>query len=388
MVKKIVFVARDAAPSGAFALLADALLKRGHTVASLCGGGKPLAVGIPEIERVAGEANLVVLGMSSSEELAGPELAAGEAARKNGVAYGFYGDVRNCWGRAREGAWFAPLAKEAAFYLGVNETDAETAREVFPNAELIGTGNPLREEMFFPKVTREEVRGKLGIGDDTCLILAPGGKCAAVNIGLWSALADAVAIPFRKLQVILACHPGDRTPFALDGVVVAKAVADGAGAGEVENLHTLGIYDEIVKFGGGKFRIVPKAEMDTASLVVGSDLVIEFGSDLVIEFGSSEGMRAACLRIPVITYATELALNRLESMQGSRELELVDNGGSMLVKGNWDSDENLGSRIPFVLKGGLDQVRKQQEIGYPKPERPGATLEAMIGAIESILSSV
>ena len=114
---KVVLVARDAAPSRAFSKLAPVLQESGFDADLLVGDGKPLIEG--EIINLVERANIVVLGMSSSENLARPEILAGETAKKWGIPYGFYGDVRRCWARARAGAWFEDLASRTSFYFGI-----------------------------------------------------------------------------------------------------------------------------------------------------------------------------------------------------------------------------------------------------------------------------
>jgi len=153
--KTVVFVARDAAPSGCFKLLEPVLKDCGFGVTLFTGGGRPLAEQPHEITSAIRGAGVVVLGMSSSAELAQPEIAAGQVAREAEVPFGFYGDVSGCWVRAKNPAWFWGLAVDAAFYCGVTQQDADAAKQVFPNAKLIGTGNPLREEMAFPNFTRD-----------------------------------------------------------------------------------------------------------------------------------------------------------------------------------------------------------------------------------------
>lgn len=186
---KAVLVARDAAPSYAFKLLKPELERRGVEVADYLGEGKPLdsppASILISVQRAA---NVVVSGMSSSNELAEPEIAACRAALAEGIPFGFYGDTYHCHERAREGAWFGEFREPAAFYFAINENEARAAKNVFPNALCVATGNPLWENFAFPKQNRAQVRQVFEIADDEFVILSPGGKSPVVNILVWSAL--------------------------------------------------------------------------------------------------------------------------------------------------------------------------------------------------------
>ncbi len=80
----------DAAPSGAFTRLKEVLERLRFEVKLFVGNGKPLTAGMEEVRDAASNADVVLIGMSSSVALAEVELAAGEAARAAGKPYGFY----------------------------------------------------------------------------------------------------------------------------------------------------------------------------------------------------------------------------------------------------------------------------------------------------------
>ncbi len=358
---RIVCVARDAAPSRAFTRLEPELTKRGHAVQLFVGDGKPITASLDAVRGAASEASIVVLGMSSSKELAEPELVAGRVARDGGIPYGFYGDVRRCFNRARPGAWFEELAEHAAFYFGVNGEDALSAREVFQKAMLEGTGNPLREDMAYPTFSRAEVRQKLGIADDEFMVLCPGGKCATVNIATWVAVQDALAVlDSRKWRMILATHPGDRTPEAVD-------LKDG---------KPLKIYDDLVQFAPVKTQFVSKEVLGSSELVPGADLVVEFGSSI--------GMEAAAQGIPVVTYCTGVAEKRNEKASGTRVTELVELNVS-IAAGRLQGLRRLSDVIDGLLIGRADaaHLRSCQLFEFPKAER-GAAIRKMADALETI----
>ncbi|MDZ4345054.1 MAG: hypothetical protein U1E51_21745 [Candidatus Binatia bacterium] len=362
--KNVVLVARDIAPSSCFERLAPVLQERGFETELIIGKGKPLPPTITPhtIILAASQASLVILGMSSSLELAEPEIVAGAAANGAGVPYGFYGDVRRCWGRARPGAWFEGLAENAAFYFGVTQENADAAREVFPKAQLIGTGNPLREEMAFPRLTREEVRSKLGIAPEEKLVLASGGKFAAEQMASWVVLIEALTCltaEDQRFQLVLATHPGDRVPYAVDAVTKKE----------------MRLYEELVSSSPILTRIVGKDVMATSDLVPGADIIVEFSSSL--------GIEGAYQTVPVISLGFETLFRKIERISGTRSLEAVEDGLSELVVA--DVRHLTGAIRKLLTPEGFAPMKARQQEVYPKPTERGAALRKMADAIEMIL---
>src|SRR5262245_60521345 len=147
---KVCLVARDIAPSNAFEKLKQALIAAGHAVNALLGMGKPPTFGKSDIEAAMKESDIVVVGMSSSKELAEPEIAACTFAWAAGKPFGFYGDTFHCHERAGEGCWFAPFAEGVSFFFAINEGEADSARKLFVNAQCVATGNPMWESYGTP----------------------------------------------------------------------------------------------------------------------------------------------------------------------------------------------------------------------------------------------
>lgn len=344
---KIVLVARDAAPSGCFSRLEPVLRERGFEVELFVGAGKPLVQSVKRIEQATSVSTIVLLGMSSSAELAEPELVAGRSALEAGIRYGFYGDVPRCWARARPGAWFEELASSTSFYLGITDNDAEGAREVFTSALCVGTGNPLREDMAFPRLTREDVRKKLGVSDEHKLILASGDKFAAGNMVTWATLIGTILrFKEQEIQLLLTLHPGDRTDLKL--------------------------YDELVELSSVPTRIIPR------DVLTGSEMIP--GVDLVVDFGGSIGIEAAYSRVPVISLEFEVLFISLERKNGNRLREAVEAGAAMGV-----DPAGLEEAIRLLLgPEGVANMKKRQETSYPKPIERGVALKRIADAITRI----
>lgn len=360
MNRKAVLVGRDAAPSGCFKRLEPILKERGFDVSLIVGEGKPLTKTTEEIALTASHASVLLLGMSSSFELAQPEIVAGNAARNAGVPYGFYGDVPRCWARARKGAWFEELASDAVFYCGVTQADADAAREVFPKAQLIGTGNPLREEMAFPRFIREEVRAQLNVAPEEKLVLAPGGKFAAGNMASWVVVMDALSLlagDGKRFQLVLTTHPGDRIPHAIDAATQKE----------------MKLYEELVSFSPVPARIV-------GDVLTTSDMVP--GADIIVEFGSSIGIEGAYQNVPVVSLGFEILFRRLEQVSGTRTLEAVGDEISELVVADISK---LAETIRGLLtEEGFARMRARQQELCPKPTERGAALRKIADAIMQI----
>jgi len=353
--KRVVLVARDIAPSACFKRLVEVLEKQETETVLIVGNGLPLKETLEEISLAVSTADVVILGMSSTAELAEVEVSAGETARRLGIPYGFYGDCARCWARARAGAWFESLAPGAQFYFGVTQADAEASQEVFPNARLVGTGNPLREDMFFPRFSREEVRTKLGLGMEKKLVLAHGGKFAAGNMVSWVVLVEALSILAKdghNFQLILSLHPGDRTPEAVDR----------------GNETKMNLYEELVSYSPIPTTIVRRGdELTTSDLIAGADIIVGFG-------GSPE-VEGACQNIPVISLSFEVLAQKIERECGRRVFETVDFGTAELVVAD---ATKLAERMRSLLtsEGFALMAYRQREV-YPKPTERGAAIAKM-----------
>jgi len=366
MPEKILFVARDAGPSGCFELLAPVLEEKGLGVELILGKGSPITMTEDEISsRVLGS-DLLVLGMSSDENLAQPEIFAASIAKKHELKYGFYGDVRGCWRRAREGAWFNPFAFDTSFYLGLTGEDASGAISIFPNAEVFGTGNPVREKMAFPRFTREEIRKDLGVERWEKCVLVAGGKLSAGNMAQFVVTMEALHLLRKRttyyFKLILTTHPGDRARSAV----------------EPETGERIPFYEDLVSLSPVPTTLIDKKNFATTDLVP--------GADILIEFGSSVGFAGAYRRIPVISLGFEPLYRMLEEEGDTRRFELEESGLSELVTG---SPQNLAVAIEKLLHpDGFQAMRSNQERLCTIPKKEGLALRKMDAAIEKMLGYI
>lgn len=360
---KVCLVAHDAAPSRCFNGLQIALTLgiSGVQVVKYVSDGMPPTVSIAELRAEISSSDFVLLGMSSTPDSAEVEVRAGEIAREMHVPYGFYSDVLFGIERARSGAWFNHLARGATLVVGLFSRD--TARDIFPNARAVQTGNPLREDMSFPFSTRSWVRSKLGIGDEKLLIHIPGGTFCGGNIATIMLVLDACALtlPVDSVCVMFTPHPGDQTLRAVD-----------AGTGVELNL-----YQEIADDAPVEMRVIRKDFLTSSQVVVGADLVVEYTGSVSIE--------AAYNRIPVISPTFVVWARKFEQESFRTMTEMVESGAAYQVY----PDAYEYGRVLQNLLNPQHEARVKliaaQEHAYPRARERGATMQAIVNALRGVL---
>jgi len=205
--KLIGLVAHDMAPCLAFGLLAVALVKKGFGVIPvLLKAGQKSA---PDNWDELLACDSVVIGMSSSPELAQAETSVANWAKEKKVPFFFYADTFGVYGRE----WFAPFRGLASgiFVLDYPE-EIQAARELFPNALIIPAGNPTHLAYFSHPITRKEIRRRIGFGTDDFVILVSLCKSQALNFELLKAVRLGVCMTRnrRRTKVVFSLHPGDK----------------------------------------------------------------------------------------------------------------------------------------------------------------------------------
>lgn len=357
--RKIVLVGRDQAPSEAFQRLAEELAEDDSIhVISFLGFGKPIQGIDEDFEQIfcaaIESASIVVIGMSSSLELAEPEIAAAQYAAGAGIPFGFYCDTFGCHNRS----WFSQFRSDeyADFLFVINEKEAGRAREVFPLSEVVVSGNPRWEDFVFPKFTRQEVRAKLGVAEKEKMILVPGGKIPAINIILWEAVMSAVHLSsVPGVKIFLSRHPGDYPKDEMEAKWLEK------------------VYGDLVKFRGRVDVNFLDRGTKTSDVLPGTDLLVESASTL--------GIEAAFQRIPVIDYFSRLALNRMKETSGTIDWELCAQEAAMRI--DEGGEDSLLDVIEFLLSHNdpVGYLVEAQEENYPVPAEKGTAVRIMADTI-------
>ncbi|MEK7078036.1 MAG: hypothetical protein AAB911_00525 [Patescibacteria group bacterium] len=292
--------------------------------------------------------DVVVCGMSSSPELAKEELAACEAAVKAGIPLCLFADTFRSWARP----WFEPYRQAASALFVINPEEAEKARNLFPHAKIVASGNPAWEDFFFPKYTREEVRQKLEITDEQKMILVPGGKCLAQNMLLFGAVIEAANQPGSGYRVVLTLHPGDSNPSE--------------------------IYADLVKYSRTLVLVIPKEMLSGSEIIPGCDVVVQSGSTI--------GIEAACQRKPVIEYLTYVGLGNWERQTGSRKMETIELG----IAGELRAFHGIHELSLYIHQlTGAEHIARlgslaQQEKVFPQPAEKGVAVKMIINTLQEL----
>ena len=341
---KFALIAQDIAYCQAADLLIKQLCKEGHEIFSVLSHGKQVEGTLEAAQKAVEAADVVWLGMSSSFKLAHFEVYAANLAQKLGKPYGFYAET---YGVTNGRVWLHELYKDASFVFVLNDDEAQVARTLFSKGTVYATGNPVWEDFFFPKKTREEVRRTLGIPVDHSLILSPGGKTLEANVELWEAVAHVQSMRAEDTHLIITPHPGDNN-FS-------------------EYPH---LYDKYLEVYGT--RIVQKIEMSSSEILAGADLVIQNGSTI--------GIEAAHLLIPVIDYFGPCARAKLlEVLQSEKWPPCDEMGVSVRVD---DNKEKLLSLATSALSKKMVKLAERQGEVYQKPEKLGATVQTMVNVLK------
>ena len=329
---RIVLVGNMKATENAFVPLSHELARRGHSVVTHL-----YSRDAGTIVRECEKADLVCTGMASSDELAFPELLAcgcGICAR---LPVALYADLPGSWRRPH----FQSLMPMVNCLFVTNELTAMAVRGKYGSLlHIVASGNPEFEGFFSPKFTREEVRSRLGIGDES-LIFSPRGKSVGVNTIHWQAAIEAAIRLGRKIQVVLGLHPRD--PEGKDGYSALESLAQNSGV-QVRFLQGL----------------------SSSELLPGIDLMVSSASTLDYE--------AACLRIPVITFFSKEALERRKKDTGETSWEPCESGISHEIK---DSPPEVLANAMKELLENPETMQKLQEEVYPKPPAKGAAVRIM-----------
>lgn len=350
----VTLVGRDAAPSKAFGRVAEELEKRGVKCAAFLGGGKPIIASTEQIAANIKISNFVMIGMSSSSELAKEELFAARVVVEAGVPFGFYSDTFGSYQRP----WFETFRYKASLLLVLNEQEKAAAQKLYPNAEIVVAGNHEWEDAAFPKYSREEMRSKLGVAENETLVFLPGHKSVPITSYLLMSAVHAMnqvaaEMGNRGWKVILAPHPGDGvSPKAYAEPVLFTKVPVAIVTKEktyVRKENSAGSEPELEEREGG----FPSSDILPAA-------------DLLVESASTFCQAAAIRRIPVISVLSEVSKQRNVVVFGKRDWEPVLQAVALEVYGNANG---LACQIKELYSSSdswlLNNLRRRQEELYP-----------------------
>ncbi len=208
MKKTIMMVAGDPGPSGLFEVLADELTRLGHVVNLLVRKDLPDVVSGKHIDSIK-TSNALLVGMSSTSEVAASEIACAELAISYGVPVGLLPDTFGVI--SRQG--FEEVGRKASFACVLNEDEKYHDRSVVKPEISYVTGDP-RWDIYFapPRLTREEVFGRLGVGLDRELVLFAGSKFSIMTAGplmIGLTAIHGLDPSAARIHAVLGLHPAD-----------------------------------------------------------------------------------------------------------------------------------------------------------------------------------
>ena len=349
---KVTMVARDLAPSRALEMVRQKLSERGIEVSAHLGGGKPLVSSSDQIESDVQNSNLLFLGMSCSPELAKEEIGATKVAVEHGVRFGFYADLFGTSSRT----FFTPFRGQTSFVFVISEEEAKSTRRLFPNAEVVPSGNPVLEGAFTVLKSNAEVRALFGLEEKDLLMYCTAGKDLEVNRLHFRAVVEAVSLLCTKerWKIFFMLHPGDQNPPSA--------------------------YEDFIQTEGIWVRLISSKDVKVKGL---ASLDLISACDLMIAAVSTSGIEAACLRKPVIDFFSEPGLKRMREQTGYEVWPPVAFGVSRAAH----NCQELACAIDDLMSSGFNAMRVRQEACFPKPATADAAVKSMTDTIMKILNS-
>lgn len=338
-----------------------ALQERGHRVKTFLANGQKPTFTESEVGEAVKEADFVLLAVS--ENLT-ETLRAGAIAKECGIPFGIYASGGP---NGYRGSNLAPLRSDTGLVFVFNESEVGPTQTLFPKAKVVVTGSLHWENFFFPALSREEARTKLGVAKDELVILVPGDKDLVLNIllfGLTIEAAGELASDLgRHVRVVIGFHPRDLNPISA--------------------------YQNLGRFVPPNVSVTFLRREAATNIPGGMDLRVQptphalSGADIVVTFVSTLGYEAACQRIPVVCFFPLYGEKWLESLTGTSEWKQCGNGTAREVRGC--SAENLAEEMLSILTPGPEQkrLRQKQEMVYPNPPEKGAAVRSIVEALEN-----
>lgn len=358
----ITLVAGDFMQSHEFEVFAAKLRERGHEVKVFLAKGKPPEFTEEELEQAVVGSDFVLLAVSNSFN---ETLRAGQRAIQNGVPFGIYAAGPLYY----LGPNLEPLRRSCQLLFVFDKSEITPAQELFPNATIVPSGSPHRENYLFAELTRDEARARLGAADDKEKILVVSGdKNLTTNILMFGATIEAagnVDPAFGRVRVVIALHPGDRNPISAYADL-ARYAPDNVSVTFIRRETRYEVPSDL------DFRV-----LSTPHILPGADLVVNLSSEI--------GIQAACLRIPVICLFSSFGeiWNERENGVQRGQWEQERNRSAFVIRGL--STERLARSISAILLGG-NPLRMAQEDAYPAPPEEGSAVKAVVNALENFQS--
>ena len=276
--KNVLVVAADYGESQVALGLCEKLLEAGASVQNLLGNGQdPSPITIDMVQRGVALSDIVVVLTSDNTAI---EVAAASFAVMNSKKLVFVSLGFRSW----EKEDFTPFRKHVSLVVVSDQIEAEKATDLYPNANVLVSGDPLCEGMASPSLSREEVRAKLAITKNQALVLISGEKEININIPLGVTVLEALRLMSapKLFRVIFTIHPGH--------ALLPKQVT--------ANIP------ELIEFYWSQLEgYIPDVEVTSSCKAnpfgIGTPDMVA-GADIVVGTNSTEQVRAAYQHIPAV----------------------------------------------------------------------------------------
>lgn len=308
-------------------------------------------------------ADVVLVGLASSEALSRPEVAAVTRAYAAGKPFGFFVDFPGVL-RGRGERWFGPtFLANAAFVFLVNERDEADARELCPRATACVTGHPKNEGAEEIMLSRSELRKALNLSEDSFVVLITGTKTQTVNEAVIGVVKSAYDIlrpagewaEFSPTFLYLQ-HPGEEG--------VDARVYEGCGG------HCVRVISK-----GGK---IGETSLSAETLLPAADVFLNIASTAVD--------RAGYLRMPIL-WALPREVREILKRNSGFAVPSECGGDEPVAMAVTDGAElALALRSLWKRESLGETLRHREESYYPIPTPPkGTAVKAMVEVLDRIL---
>ncbi len=334
-------VAYDAGPCAAFKMM---LGRWPDWHGFLLQAGKAARPTGEELQQQIRLADVVLVGLSS-KRTADFELEACRQTVAAGKSLAFFSDTFGSWARP----WFVVFRDYVSLVTVVVDSEVPAARAIYPNAQVVATGNPTWEQ-FHESGYRGSARLAMGAKEKESVFFISGCKDYSVNCEMLSATFEAVR-DVELPRVVFSKHPGDQT--LSDKYVQQMNVSPPEVNFTYHSEHT----------------------RPGEAIICGADVVIVYNA-------ASIAMRAVALQLPLVVLRTPLAAARfLEESESEvnpilQARAAVDGGMSASSLGN-AFREVIGGVPAFWL------VTRQKKF-FPTVSR-GAYVNALRNAVKEMV---
>ena len=343
--KKVLMVSGMLNTTLAFEALKKSLIEAGDTVELYASTMPPVSETVQKIKDDVEWADIVLVGMASSPELAAGELVAVTQANTLGKPFGLFADKS---GVIAGRDWFTPVRDRASFVFIQFEDDVELAQKTCPHAAVVVTNHPKNEDAAAVNIPPEQIRARLGISQAASMVFVPGTKTLDICLEVLGLVKEAFALSSRpEFTVVFGQHPGDQN--------------------DVSNYDGFGAV------------VVPKsAGIRAEDLIPAADV---FGNIL-----STTVDRVMFLRKPALWIRTPSVVAFQRDKEGINLPILCDRGLALAV---YNAREFVNA-IEQVKNGQFANLANQQALQakmFPQPPPRGTAVRLMAETLENVLEA-